>query len=424
MSSILSSTNLCENRSPNLPMTLSSAVKKRKCPGGDRFIPSRSLMEQAQSVDSFLLEPPKTAYQAELMKVFFPNYSRRTLRCASLPVTKYKVRFPVEKSFIKIPSQPFKLLDAPGIVNNLCYNNLDFGRLLIINMNKASYASNVDTGEIIYYDPVNVNQPDFSSIKINPNEESFARGNANSCLQVINVETRQKIYELPNVNLSTPIYSIDWKTPQELTVGSYGVIRHIDTRSRLFGRTITTGTNTTGINQTCSLKWNQSKRCLAAGDTSGHVRIYDLSGVTKVMNEYVHKAGVKALQWNPDHPAILMSGGWSVDKILKVYDFFSGKIVCEAPMYAPICCMSWLNRDIAVIGLGSGELQYWKYKDRGLKKEGGVPLTDGRILDIAKDPNSSKFCSLASAEVLKFWEPTLLQNKPESQEPLFGVTIR
>lgn len=380
-----------------------------------RFIPSRDAMRQAMSQETYACSRPETLYQNTLVSQLFPFYSERSLLYrAPKPFT---VTVPSIGPVWEIPKAPSRTLDIPEVKSNFFYNNLDWGKTFVgFNIKNKCYAYSNETKKTIEFFK---NNATLCSLKWSPNGEDLACGDADAILSVCNVE-RDEAIEFENVSGSR-ICSLDWRSPSEITLGSHAAITHFDLRSNSVAWRIQSDPS-----WTCSIKWNDGKNLLATGNRSSDVRIFDIAKIAEdSLFHYSHQSGIKALQWNPEQPSWLMSGGGKADRTLKLFDTERGRQLSEAYVNSQICSLSWLDKDHCVIGLGfhvenGNNLQYWRYLPhlQTLNKVGQVSFQKGRILDLAKDHNSSAFCSSsdkAEKDTLCFWEPTKIGKiKPKS----------
>jgi WD40 repeat protein len=400
----------------------------------DRFIPSRSAIEQSMSFETYSMKSPKTFYENTLVEQVFPFYSQQKTLLSQAPKS-FTVSLPPPKESLSVPQKAFKILEAPYVINDFYYNSLDWGtkNLVGINLDKTSYVYNTvtrSTAESIE------SGNKLTSIKLNPLGGTYARANEASRLDIVDPEKKTPLLGIENVN-NQPIYSLDWRNPFELTVGTQNQVFHFDSRSRKHCWRM----NQENAQKICSLKWNDGKSRFATGNNFNEVQIFDLSRTQGSLYHYSHQGAVKALKWNPEKSEILLSGGGTGDKMLKVFDSAYGKQIARANVGNQICDVIWLNRDYFVAGLGylsAKPLEYWKYihSEQKLKKIEDVALGEAneigaanepvRILNLAKDPNSSTFCSLSTNEELCFWKPQIakIQNKVKSKSILSLPEIR
>lgn len=378
-----------------------SSGRKRKQDEEDRFIPSRSAMKKAMSQETYNCSHPETLYEKALISQLYPFYSEKTL--LSRDPKPFSVTMPQMKRHWEFPKRESRVLDLPEHVNNFYFNNLDWGKKLVgVNLNRTCYAYSPDTKRTI---ECFTSDAPLSSIKWNPAGTHLASGNVASVLSIFDVERENKEHEFAHLT-ATKICSLDWRSPFEVTLGSDGCITHVDLRTRVIA-----WTTHTDPEMVCSLKWNGSM--LATGNNSNDVRIFDIARIAEdSLFHYSHQSGVKALQWNPERPSLLMSGGGTSDQTLKLFDAVKGKQLFEQYVGSQICSMTWLDKNYFVLGLGynvdGNNLQYWRYfhDSRKMEKRAQNASQEGRILNLAMDPTSSKFCTSSDRETLYFWEPT------------------
>ena len=411
-----------ESSAPSFAEMLSSkagrlAGYKRKQNEEDRFIPSRSAMKKAMTQETYSCSLPGTLFQKVLMSQIVPFYSEKTLlNREPKPFISTIVRPP--RPLWEFPKAHSGALDLPGMIDDFYCHSLDWGKFFVgMNLDKSCYAYSFETKKRIHCLD---SDSCLTSVKWSPNGTDLALGDKAATLSVYDAG-KDKWNQFRNVT-GFKICTLDWRTPSELTLGSVGLITHFDLRSGTAAWTVHTDIR----NPVCSLTWND--RMLATGSNANNVRIFDIARIAtgSCLFQYSHQAAVKALQWNPEKFSLLMSGGGSADRILKLFDTARGMQLSEGYVGSQICSMAWLDRNYFVLGLGysttDANLQYWRCLPHSMtmKKVDQVTSQEGRILDLAKDPDSSAFCTSSDNEALCFWEPKRLEKKkPESKKSIF-----
>lgn len=401
-----------------------SDSRKRELHKADRFIPSRRAMEMAGSGTfgaTYSMKPPETLYEKWLAEALFPYYTPRTLLYAA----PHRYTFAAKAEMVKwsFPRHKERVLDAPNVCDDFYRRNLDWGpeSLVGVNLGNASYIRNNISG-VISQCPA---QPvDLCSIKWNPVTAEFASGDENSTLILTDAIAMARIQQCSNVD-GTSVLSIGWRTPTELTVGTdSGGIHHFDTRIRRRVWTFQTSINA----KNSAIEWNRDGSLFATGANDNVVRIYDVRNTEapKQFNSYSHNAAVKALHWMPGNPSLLLSGGGTADKVLKIMNVALDEMVCEREVRAQICSVCFLDNQYFVLGLGYGTdtpVQIWRYVPtlKKIEKVAVMPHVQGRALDVAKDPLSPEFCALSTDETLSFWLPRIAEKEEDGKGLIPGL---
>ncbi len=378
------------------------AAKQKRTVGDDRFIPSRGAMYQAKSMDTFELDSPKTLYQKTCIQQLYPHYSERTL-LYSQP-KKYEFDHQIPKPRWQFPQKAERVLDAPGVCHDFYRNNLDWGKqFLAVNLGNTSYLWQQSTGQIFHS---SVHNRDLSSLKWSPSSCLLACGDMSSSILITDVVAQRTFFQLPPYD-GAAVYSMDWRSEHEVTFGTIGSIHHMDMRR---ARPIVWSGNS--VQSVCSLTWNKDNCLLASGNNANQVRIFDIrTSMASPAHAYSHQAAVKALQWVEGSSHLLLSGGGTADKIIKLYDTRKKMMLCEASAGAQIASMTCLDDRYFVLGLGysaARNIQFWRYltqPEKKLELVASVAGQHGRILGVTKNPESAEICSLSDQETLYFWSP-------------------
>ncbi len=387
------------------------AAKRKRPVGDDRFIPLRAAMDRAKSVETFEMDAPKTLYQKNCVQQIFPYYSERVL-LYSQP-KKYEFEHQTSKLRWRFPEKEERILDARGAGDNFYMNNLDWGkRLLAVNLGNISYCWKQATDEV---SQCFVHTGDLSSLKWSPSGCLLACGDMLSSVHITDVAKQSMFFQLPPHD-GAPVYSMDWRSEHELTFGTVGSIYHLDMRT---AQPIVWSGNCASI--VCSLAWNKDRCLLASGNNANQVQIFDIrTPMERPAHEYSHQSAIKALQWFEGSSHLLLSGGGTADKVIKLYDARGKKMLCEASAGAQITSLTCLDDRYFVLGLGYKEarnIQFWRYlpeRNKQVQLVGAVEGQAGRILGVAKNSESTEICSLSDKERLYFWRPVRCSPQPRN----------
>ncbi len=386
-----------------------------------RSIPSYEAMQRANSIATHAIPPPETAYEKMLMNSIFPHYSPKTLLTSVPKKQQFTQPAQTQKNW-KFPLEPSLSLGAPQFQDDFYHNNLDWGKYFLgTNLDKVCYVFNVTSKDI---SPCPKHEQPLSSLKWNTDGNLLARGDEGSRLVFLDAIKNKAILDVKSFD-GSGTFSMDWRNSFELALGTCGKIYGYDlrTNSIAWKRDIESEEEK-GRNKICSIRWHQGKSLLATGSNTDRVHIYDIRmDSAQSLHSYSHKAAVKALCWLPNS-SMLVSGGGTTDRTVKVFDSVLGKQVCEShQLKLQITSIQCLDNRVFAMGLGygphpyvqppEGNMQFWEYnhENRNLKKLSENNAQPGRILGIAKDPNSSELCSVSSDETLCFWKPEISAKK-------------
>lgn len=380
-----------------------------------REIPLRSAMASADSVGRFTISSPSwqdTSYQANLRSALFnfPHESRMLIYSA--PSSKRVQPFELPK----IQAKRFnRILDLPNYKDDFYQNKLAWGnKSVAVAMQNTVYFYDYSTQSI--RSTYQCDGP-VTAVSWNPNLDNriaiAVRGTGIICYDVDKEKPRAILESDDRI-----VYSIDWRNSQEFSFGSTNAVGHYDMRTKevdwLPGMEKTS--------RVCAARWSGSENRLAIGCNRNKVIVFDANNRSTLIS-YSHNAGIKALAWQPGAASHhLFSGGGTADCGLKKVDTASKKLMASFDTHAQICGLVWLTKKIFVVAHGyksddtNNIAVYYFHDDKNtFHKIGQLEGQIGRILDIAKDPNSTLICTASSNESLAFWDPLDCASKPKQK---------
>ncbi|CAG2102375.1 unnamed protein product, partial [Medioppia subpectinata] len=194
-----------------------------------------------------------------ILKNFENSSSRRdSLNISAIPMPPVVERSKrVEMRYI--PTTPYKILDAPGIIDDYYLNLLDWNNSLIgISLKDTVYSFNTDSGDVneVY----------------NCNQNSHSQTDNSSYISCVKGQ--------------------DGK----LAIGDSAEI--------------------------CGMKWSPTNEYLASGSNDNSVKIWKL-GYPMCKTLKGHSSAVKAMDWCSWKSNTLCTGGGSKDKTIKFWDIFN-----------------------------------------------------------------------------------------------------
>lgn len=305
-----------------------------------------------------------------------------------------------------IDTCPFKILDAPGLIDDYYLNLLDWTDSRIsIALGDTVYCYNVDTKDVIEL----YNSPNSYISSIKGFNNSLAIGDSKGQIHLFDFEKGQ-ISDRRAIH-DTRICSIAFNDRTMNTGDKTGKIGNLDLRSNalsyLIGHT----------QEVCGLKWSPNNEYLASGSNDNTVRIWrNGSPISKVLKG--HESAIKALDWCPWKTNILATGGGSKDKSIRFWDVDCGKTVKTVEVSSQVCSLLYCSKYKEIItghGFQENDLKLWKASDMRLISQFGAH--ESRVLHMAISPDQCTLVSLGADESLKFWkisEPPKKEYKRDS----------
>ena len=295
-----------------------------------------------------------------------------------------------------ISTTPYKILDAPGVLNDYYLNILDWsGDIVAIALKDAVYTYNVETKAVNELHEIENGY--ISSVKIDENDVYI--GESTGSIKVYNLEKEECV--------------VNYKQIHNTRVGSISINRNIITSGEKEGLIINSdkrinkeaGRFEGHKHEVCGLKWSPNREYLASGSNDNSVKIWKMgSPMGKSLNG--HSSAVKALDWCKWKSNILCTGGGSKDKTLRVWDAMGGKEIKKINTDSQICSLHYLTKYKELVtshGFLQNDLKLWRASG-GIKLIKSFGMHDSRVLNTVLSPDETNLVSLGADESLKFWK--------------------
>ena len=324
----------------------------------------------------------------------------------------------------KVPSAPFRILDAPDIVDDYYLNLISWGKdnILAVALAQSVYLWNAGTGEINHLVTLeNSSNNDYvTSVSWCPmpgNTKYIAVGTNSHAVTLYDASAMRKVRTVGGHlgRVSSLAWNQNW-----LSSGSRdSVILNHDIRAPQSVATRYTG----HLQEVCGMKWNEEGSCLASGCNENYLCLWDaaMSGGTGPSNAArsarrqltdttprlvlrKHRAAVKALDWCPFYRGLLASGGGTSDRTIKFWNTSSGALLNSVDTGSQVCSLIWNKNQRELCsshGYSEHQLILWKYPTMTRIKE--LPGHTARVLNMELSPDGSSIVSAAADETLRFW---------------------
>ncbi|KAF8871680.1 WD40-repeat-containing domain protein [Infundibulicybe gibba] len=308
----------------------------------------------------------------------------------------------------KIPTQPERVLDAPGMVDDFYLNLISWScqNAVAVALEASTYIWKADTGTVVQMGEAPegsyVSSVDFS------NDGMFLGvGIGTGDVELWDVESGQKLRTMSGHQAQ--IATLSWHE-HILTSGcGDGSIWHHDVRMprhkamELLGHT----------GEVCGLKWRADGELLASGGNDNVVNIWDgrLGDVgpgargTAKWTKRNHSAAVKAVAWCPWQPSLLASGGGTNDATINVWNSTTGARLHTLKTPSQITSLLWAPHKKEIFsthGYPTNSIMLHAYPSMDRVAE-IRDAHDSRVLFSCIGPAGDVVCTGAGDENLKFW---------------------
>ncbi|KXS09401.1 WD40 repeat-like protein [Gonapodya prolifera JEL478] len=371
------------------------------------------------------MDPSSLAYQEEVARACGLALDKRILAFASEPPPSEHptdlrshwnrpLRPPVNPAARrKVATQPERVLDAPGLVDDYYLNLLDWSpnNTLAIVLGRTVYLWFAETGDVVEFCSVGADpststatptagSPGDSVTSVSWTQDGayLAVGTNEGDVQIWDVEQSKKVRSMPGHQARVGV--LGWRDHLLSSGCRDGSIHHHDVR--VANHRVAELTSHTS--EVCGLKWRGDGAALASGGNDNLVHIWDARSSTPKFTKSEHNAAVKALDWAPWQLNLLATGGGTHDRHIHFWNSTTGAKLSSIDTGSQVTSLIW-SRDYREIlsahGFPDNQLTLWSYPSLGKV----VDLTghDARVLHTAVSPDGMVVATAAGDECLKFW---------------------
>lgn len=298
-----------------------------------------------------------------------------------------------------IPQNAFRVLDAPGLVDDFYAHPLDWSSRSVIAVALASQVFLFDAASGQTHPLCSVASGTITSLRWTGEGSHISVGTSLGELQVWDGAARRQLRSLRGH--TGRIGAVAWHEHVLSSGAGDAEIHHHDVRVRdaLVGRL-----QGAHADLVCGLDYS-SEGVLASGGNDNAVCIWDSAMQRTPLHTLVeHRAAVKALRWCPWQRNMLATGGGTADKQICIWNASSGRLAKSADCGSQVTDVLWSLQEKELVtahGYPSNVLSVWKYPS--LTKSADLEGHTGRILGLAQSPDGAVVASASADEALRFW---------------------
>lgn len=164
--------------------------------------------------------------------------------------------------------------------------------------------------------------------------------------------------------------------------------------------------------EVCGLGLSRDLKFLASGGNDNRLYIYDYRNLSSPLKQCSnHKAAVKAISWSPLSPNMLVSGGGTADKSVKLWDTnlinsskSSSCLVKSIDYGSQVCNLKWLksNRILSTHGYSKDDVRLSQMSSFKIEKY--FFGHKNRVIHFSCSNDENYFVSGSSDSNINFWE--------------------
>lgn len=297
----------------------------------------------------------------------------------------------IESRFID--TSPYKILDAPGMLDDYYLNLLDWStnNTVAIGLGESVYGYNASSRNVV---EMYSGEEYVSSVRANADMLCIGVSDGTVCL--LDIPRNKIVYKTKSH--TSRVSSLSWNGSIISSGDKAGRLCNLDIRTN---RASVVGGHSQEI---CGLSWSSDMKYLASGGNDNAIKIWQL-GNSNPQILPGHRSAVKALAWCPWRSGILTSGGGTKDKTIKFWDVIENRAERSVDTQSQICTLNYLPKYKELIsshGYGENDIRIWKASTMNVISSFGKH--DSRVLHVALSPDGSELASVSADESLKFWK--------------------
>ncbi|CDK27295.1 unnamed protein product [Kuraishia capsulata CBS 1993] len=400
----------------------------RRTNTADRFIPARHTvsgrLNQEENVPLPYASPSahiesqsQKIYQNTVAEACGLDVSERILQFQPAPPesrkpadlkSQYRSSVPIQPSVAharakRVPTNPEKVLDAPGIVDDFYLNLLAWSSLnvLAVALEDAVYVWNASTGSVESLGSCNCL---VTSVRWSDDGYYLSVGKNDGSVELYDVETLERVRTMKG---------------HEARVGSQCWNQHILTSGSRSGRIFNhdvrqqqhiVATLDGHSAEVCGIEWRSDGEQLATGGNDNVVNVWDARSSIPKFTKTAHNAAVKALSWCPTQQSLLATGGGAADKQIHFWNTTVGARVNTIDVGHQVSSLRWgyangIGKEICATHGSSYDNGVSVYAYPSLQKTGAIAQAhELRILNSALSPDGITLATVSADENLKFWK--------------------
>jgi cell division cycle 20-like protein 1 (cofactor of APC complex) len=310
----------------------------------------------------------------------------------------------------KINKLPIKVLDAPALQDDFYLNLLDWSpeNYLAVGLATSVYLWNAGNSKVTKLCDLGV-QNSATSVACSTKSPRLSLGTDSGEVQIWDIEKLKQITTLTGHSLR--VGAMSWSTNLLSTGSRDKTILQRDLRvssqfvAKLSGHK----------QEICGLKWSFDEQQLCSGGNDNKLLIWDNHFTDPIVKFTDHVAAVKAMAWSPHQHGLLVSGGGTADRTIKVRNTLTGTTIESYDVGSQVCNLMFsktLNELVSTHGYSHNEINIWRYPE--MQKLSTLTGHTYRVLYLAMSPDGSTIVTGAGDETLRFWN--IFPSKTESSK--------
>ena len=314
----------------------------------------------------------------------------------------------------KINSKPYKILNAPNLMDDFYLNLVDWSSKNDIAVGLGNsvhlYTTNQTQENILftYNNNSSINGSNnnidkyVSSLIISQDGELLAVGNSEGFIEIYDINTQKIVTSFGGHE--SRIGVVAWNN-NIISSGSKDCkILNRDYRCNNLNSNNIINKLCLHNQEVCGLKWSFDGTQLASGGNDNKLMIWNLHSNSPLMCANSHAAAVKAIAWSPHQHNILSSGGGTADRTIRFWNTSNFNMIDKIDTGSQVCNLVFSrtsNEIVSTHGFSLNQIIVWKYPS--MNKIAILTGHTYRVLYLGLSPDGQNVVTGAGDETLRFW---------------------
>ncbi|EAR83130.2 cell cycle switch protein CCS52A (macronuclear) [Tetrahymena thermophila SB210] len=318
----------------------------------------------------------------------------------------------------KISKIPFKVLDAPTLKDDFYLNLIDWGEnnQIAVGLGSCVYLWSASTSRVTKLcdlrNTININgqstdeSDNITSVSWSSQGTYLSIGTNSGSVSVWDIVALKKVKEYNQHRQR--VGALSWN--KNLLVSGSRDKKILIRDVRLYQPVVH---KLLGHKQEiCGLKWSYDHQMLASGGNDNNLFVWNMHSSSPIIKLQSHTAAVKALSWSPHQHGLLISGGGSLDRTIRIWNTITREQIKCIDTGSQVCNLQFCknrNEFVSTHGYSENQIIIWNYPD--LDKLAVLTGHTQRVLHLAMSPDGDTIASGAGDETLRFWNINDSQSK-------------
>lgn len=313
-------------------------------------------------------------------------------------VTESSSSSPVTNRIYRVFGRPFTRIELDNVHSDFYISPIDWSKTDIIALacTDSTVFINPKTTSVTV-PPQTLDMP--TSLRFSEDGSSLVIGSGDGHTMLYSPHQQQAITKLRLFDTSVLCY--DWHANMIIAGGYDGEIGTLDPREC---KPIVVKDDNT--EKTCCVKFNSDGNKFATSGSDARVNIWDIRNLKKAYMTYSeHSATVRAIQWSPTCDKLILTGGGSYDRMIRMWNVDTGQTFNFIDTGSQVCNLYWHSRSHEILsthGYSQNHLALWKATDLTPIEQFFVHKE--RVLFMAVSGDESRVATVAPGEGIFIWK--------------------